>query len=230
MSRGSDDFYAGAGTGRWVGISGIVAAVLIVAGVLLGGNTPEYDAPDAEWLQWFDKDSNTNAALLGALVLVVGALALIVFATGLAARFRAAGGQRGNAALIAGAGVACGVCFIVGGILANAIAAAIAFDSDYPIPAPDVAKALEQAGIGIVLVGAGWAAALLVAVVSFSARRTGQLPSWLTAAGMVVAVLLLASIIFVPLVLLPLWALVTGIVLLREGPASSVSPGPAAMR
>lgn len=230
MSTGSDDLYAGAGTGRWVGVSGIVAAVLLVAGVMTGGGTPEYDAPDAEWLQWFEKDSNTNAALVGTIILVFGGLALIIFASGLAARFRSSGGQRGNAVVIAGAGVATGLSMMIGGIIANAISAAIVFNSDYPIPAPDVARALEQAGIGIVLAAGGWSAALLVAVASFSARQVGQLPVWLTTAGIVVAVLLLASVFFIPLVLLPLWALVTGIVLLREGPAVPVTPGPAAMR
>jgi len=230
MNAGSNDLDAGAATGRWVGVSGIVAAVMLVAGVMMGGNTPEYDAPDAEWLQWFEKDSNTNAALIGTIILVFGALALIIFAAGLAARVRSAGGQRANAVIVAGAGVATGLSMMIGGIIANAIAAAIVFNSDYPIPAPDVAKALEQAGIGIVLAAGGWSAALLVGVASFSARRVGQLPNWLTTSGMVVAVLLLASVLFLPLVLLPLWTLVTGIVLLREGPAVPVAPGPAGTR
>ena len=225
MSMGSDDLYAGAGTGRWVGIAGIVSAVLIVAGILVGGNTPEYDAPDAEWVQWFEKDSNTNAALIGTIILVLGGLALIIFACGLAARLRASGADRASGILLASAGVATGLTMMIGGIIANSISAALVFNSDFPIPAPDVARALEQAGIGIVLAAGGWSAALLVAIASFSARRTGQLPNWLTVAGIVAAVLLLFSVLFLPLALLPIWLLVAGIVLLRAGPAA-----PAAVR
>jgi len=233
MSMGSDDLYAGAGTGRWVGVAGIVAAVLFVPGFFLMGGTPEYNAPDAEWVDWFDKDANTTGAVIATLIMVVAALTIIVFAAGLAARLRAAGGQRANAVMLVGAAVAAGTAFMVGAMTTSALAGAIAFAPDFPVPGPEdiyVAKAIEQIGFGIVLVAGGWSSALMVAIASFSARRTGQLPTWLTTGGIVVAVLLLASIAFLPLLLLPIWLLVTGIVLLGQGPASPVTPGPAGMR
>jgi hypothetical protein len=44
-----------------------------------------------------------------------------------------------------------------------------------------------------------------------AARRAGAVPGWVGTSGMVVAVLLLASYIVAPVVLLPLWVLATAL-------------------
>jgi len=86
---------------------------------------------------------------------------------------------------------------------------------ELPVPAPDVARTAEQLGYGVMLVVGGLFAALMVGASSIAARGTGLLPSWLVSAGLSAAVLLLASVIFIPIVLLPLWVLVVAVIVGR---------------
>lgn len=60
------------------------------------------------------------------------------------------------------------------------------------------------------------AAGAFIAIASYYARRHALLPGWLTIAGYVVAALQLAGTLFIPIALVPLWILVTSIVLLRR--------------
>ena len=42
----------------WTMVSGIAFAVLFVAGIFLGTDTPDYDAADSEWTDWFNDSGN----------------------------------------------------------------------------------------------------------------------------------------------------------------------------
>jgi hypothetical protein len=52
--------------------------------------------------------------------------------------------------------------------------------------------------------------ALAIVLVSLHASRTRAVPRWQSVTGMVVGVLLLGSFVAAPALLLPVWALVTG--------------------
>lgn len=203
---------------RWGAIAGLVFVVLFVVGFLLSGNTPEYDASNREWVEWFEDDGNTNLQVVGMFLLVAAAFALVCFVAVLTRQLRAT--DRPELVNVAiGAGLVLAALIVVGGIAMNQVSAAITFgggDGDYPIPRADVLRQSEQIGFGVTLLGGGWAAVLLVGATSLAVRGTALLPRWLVTAGYVAAVLLLVSVIFIPFVLLPLWVLAVSIVMLRR--------------
>lgn len=53
--------------------------------------------------------------------------------------------------------------------------------------------------------------ALAVLLFSLHGRRTGAMPAWQAWAGVIVAVLLLASFVAIPAILLPIWTVVLGL-------------------
>ena len=62
---------------RWGALFGILAAAMIVVGMLVAADTPEGDAPDAEWVAF--TDDNTTMQLVRAYVLVGASMSLIAF-------------------------------------------------------------------------------------------------------------------------------------------------------
>ena len=192
-------------------LSGIVFAIAFVAGVIIGGNTPEYDAPDAEWTEWFDDGGNRALQIVSLFLMVLAALAFVVFITGLVRRVRAEPTAHDGAAQIAhGGGLILAAAVAIGGVAINQISGAIEF-GDLPTPGVDILKAAEQLGYGLVLIVGGWFAALTVAAVSIAARGTTALPRWLVTAGFVASVILIFSVIWFPMVVLPLWVLAVAI-------------------
>lgn len=61
-----------------------------------------------------------------------------------------------------------------------------------------VAHTFAQAGLGVMLVVGMYSLALAVGLFSFGLRRTGVIPGWPSIAGLVIAVLLLGSYIWLP--------------------------------
>ena len=60
-----------------------------------------------------------------------------------------------------------------------------------------------------------------LATISIAALRSRVLPRWLCIAGEAAAVILLFSVLFLPMVVLPLWVVAASVVLLsRKGPAA----------
>jgi uncharacterized membrane protein YhaH (DUF805 family) len=203
------------GRSRWGAIGGLVFFVLFVVGFLLGGDTPEYDARDREWVEWFEDDGNTNLQVVAMFLLVASALALLCFLAVLTRRLRATNRpELVNVAI--GAGLVLAAMLIVGAIGMNQVSAAVTFGGDYPVPDADVLRQSEQIGFGVILLGGGWSGALLVGATSLAARGSDLLPRWLVIASEVVGVVLLFSVFFIPFVLLPLWVLTMSIVMLRR--------------
>ena len=195
---------------RWTTPSGIAFVVLFVVGLLIGSDSPNPDAPDAEWTAWFDDSGHRTLQIVGALLMVLAALAFVVFITGLVRRLRAETMNDGAAQVAHGGGILVAAAIAIGGIAINQISAAIEI-GDIPIPSPDVLRTAEQFGYGVVLVLGGWGAALTVASASIAARGTTVLPRWLVTAGFVAAVILLFSLVFIPMVVFPLWVLAVAI-------------------
>ena len=64
-------------------LTGIAFAVLFVAGMVVGRDTPDSNAVDAEWTSWFDDSGNRAMQLTSMALLVVSSLLFVVFLTGL---------------------------------------------------------------------------------------------------------------------------------------------------
>jgi hypothetical protein len=87
---------------------------------------------------------------------------------------------------------------------------------------PTLARVLVNFGFVLLLVFGLAAAAAMVLVASIAALRTGVLPRWLAWAGLPLAALLLLGPMYMPQLLVPIWAVTVGIVLARSPvPATS---------
>ncbi len=78
-----------------------------------------------------------------------------------------------------------------------------------------------QAGIGVMLFGGVYSLATAIFLLSLAARRQRTaLPGWLAVAGMVIGVLLVASVIGTPALLLVVWLLLVAATGFRSGMAT----------
>jgi len=197
--------------------SGILGAVLFTVGIIMvssvpGGGEPEpKDFPD-----FYDSSGKRTTVLIGAYVLAIACLVLIAFFHALRTRIA----LRSNG-LVPGWGFAAGAfgltaVAISAGLLGAPAAVQSFGNGDYV--GIHVAHAFAEAGFGIMLIPGMLGVALAVFTLSLAGRRSGAIQGWLGIMGMVVAVLLLASLIFLPMVLFPIWLLVAGIASLRGTP------------
>jgi hypothetical protein len=188
-------------------LTGIAFAVLFVAGMVVGRDTPDSNAVDTEWTSWFDDSGNRAMQLTSMALLVVSSLLFVVFLTGLCHRMRTTRADNEGPTQVAwGAGLLFAGAIAVGGVTMNAVSASIEL-GDIPIPSAELLRVIEQLGFGMSLVAAPLFAALAVAAVSLAARPVMLLPRWLVIAGFVAAVLLVFSAMYLPLLALPLWVL-----------------------
>jgi len=194
---------------------GIAFFPLFVVGEFIQPS-PKHMKSVTEWAQLWNSSSNRTKQILGAYLVVFGLLAFIWFAS----KLRGALGDGAGMMLTFGSVFA--AMGMVGSLIATTIAGNKAFASA-PVPSGSLSQQLNGVGAGILVVPGALAAGVFVAIASYLARRGGVLPGWLTIAGYVVAVLQLAAVVFVPLLLVPLWVLVTSIVLLRRGAGAAAA-------
>jgi hypothetical protein len=197
------------------GWGGISFAVLFVVGVMLSANTPEYDESDKEWVDWFNDSGHRTMQVIGAILMVLAALALIWFVAGLVRQLRSAGASETLATAAGGTGFLLAVAVAIAAIAISQVSAAVTF-TEYEVPGAEILKFSEHLGFGTLLLMGGWSAAVMVGAVAFAGRKTGLLPGWLQVASYVVAVLLILSLFFIPMVLLPLWVIAVSIVMIRR--------------
>jgi len=186
---------------------GIAFAVLFVAGQFVPP-TAKSQSNTLQWAQLWNSSSHRTTAIIGAYLLILGMLAFVCFASSLRSAF-----GDGSGMMLAFA-VLFAVFAMAAGLIGASIAGAKVF-TNAPIPAGALSQQLNSLAGGLVVVPGGLAAGAFVGVAAHLARRAGALPGWLTIAGYVVAILQLAAVVFLPLLLVPLWVLVVSIVLLR---------------
>jgi hypothetical protein len=212
---------------RDTGIAGLVFVALMLGGFLVARGTPAYDAPNREWIEWFDDPWDRACLVIGVLAGVLASLALVWFSVLVSTLIRnrgSSGSSRETASLLAlASGTASAVFIAIGSLIGGSMALALTFAWNFDeVPSAELLKAVERMGAAIWSIGGGWAAALFVATVSRSARATGLLAGWLVTAGFVIAALLLLSFLLIPFALFPLWMLVVSIVLFRARTANEM--------
>jgi hypothetical protein len=187
--------------------AGVLAGIVFGAGlftVLLlpaGGSVSDRQVTD-----FYESAGKRTTVLVLFLVLVVGSW-LMAWFFGELRRSLPAGGPGEYAERAAWLGA---TASIVGGALAVAPAAAQDLGGQDFVGVSQ-AVVFGQAGLSCLLVGGMYSFALATFLVSLHAGRTGAVPRWQAASGMTVAVLLLGSFVAAPAMLLPVWALVTGV-------------------
>ena len=208
---------------RWLALAGILFAILFVVGFLFASSidTSESDAKIISDV----KDSGTQTfTIVGAYLMAAAAVLLLCFAARLRTLLgEAEGGHETLAGLAFVGGGVCATLIMVGAFALAAVPAALVFGNSPDPTNADAARFIPQFGFGIVLVGAMFSAIVMMLSTSIIALRTGVLPAWFGWLGIVASIVVLFSAFFFPVIALPIWALVAGILLLRSGGAKAMA-------
>jgi hypothetical protein len=203
-------------------LAGVLAGLTFGAGLFTlftipgGGNVTDQQITD------FYNSGGGRATALGLyFVLVVGSWLMMWFFTALAARLED-GPLAGFVRRLAAIGSA---AMIIGGAIALA-PSSVQMNSGRPFVGVPIAQTFAHAGLMVAIVGGVFSFAAAMFAMCLRARRTAALPGWVAVSGMVVAVLLLASFVVAPALLLPIWVILAGLGS-RRVPAAVPSPVPA---
>ena len=211
-----EDYSMGGLTTRVGGICAALFAVLFAIGMVLLTDSPDSDAPDADYTKYVNDSGNLVRNIIGAYFVIVAVLVFLIFLAAIYRRLRNAEGEDGVWSLVV---LVTGIVFVAmvmgGTVLLVSVAGAIKFGST-PEPSPEIARFLPQAGFGLLLLCGGLSAALMSSVISFLILRTGTLPVWLGYTGFIAALAMVFAFIFIPAVLFVLWMLAFGIVMIMR--------------
>lgn len=209
---------------RWAPLGGIIFIVLMVVGVGLLGDHPDPDAPDDEITKYLGDSGNLQRNIIGAYAWVLAGIGFLLFLTHLRSVLRSAEGGTGTLSNLGfGAGLIFTALLMASGATIAGVAAAVEF-RDAPDIDPDFMRVLPQMGYGMLLLGGGFAAIVLVLTTSVIGLQTGVFPQWLSWLGILAAIVLIFAIIFLPMIALLIWVLAVSIVLLmRSGETSTAA-------
>ena len=203
-------------------LTGALFVVLtLIAFFALGGSTPEGD-DSAQKVVSFYSDHETKE-IIAAVVLSLGAVALIFFAATLKRRLEVAGPDRGILPTVAlGAGIIAAGGFLTAATLHFALAD-YAGDID-----PSAAQALNAIDSDFFLPFAMGLATLILATSLWLLRNRSLLPTWLGWLGIIIFVISFTPAGFIGFGLAGIWIIVVSILLyLRDETAAVGSPAPA---
>lgn len=219
---------------RWSMGAGIAFAVLAFVGLnVQESGLPDYDgskdspAVIAQKVHKALADSgNRMEVLVGAYLLVAASLLLVWFSYGLRERLAAASPERTLApSLVSAFGILAAVGLSGGALLDATVPGSITFGSD-PVPpqsAGDGVRFLTEVGIPMIVVVFALAMAAMIATLSVCALQGRGLPRWQGYVGGLGVLGGIFGVIFLPLVLIVLWALVVGVAGLRVAPTTSAA-------
>lgn len=191
---------------RWAPLTGVVAAILLVAAVFAEGSTPNADASSASVISFYAKHG--SAATTSALLMVFAMIFFVFFAVTVASRIRGSSSWLANG-MIAGA-----VFGAVGVTALFCVQFVLGQNSGYLTPGS--ASALNLLGNSFVLPAAagmcvfGIVGGLAVVVSGTPARWTG----WVL---MVIGACSASPLLFFALLAVAIWMLAAGIWLTVQG-------------
>jgi hypothetical protein len=197
--------------GRWIQIApltGVLAVVLVVVAFLVGGDTPDGDAPPQEVVSFFtDHDSGQTVA---AVLLAYAAAFLVFFAGILRSVLRKGEDAPGGPSAVAFGGA---LIAAVGMLLFSGLTFTLADFSDSLDPA--AAQALNALNEDMFLpLAIGWVVFMLAAGIAW--LRSAMSPRWLGWAAVVIGVVSATPVGFIGIPLGGLWILAVSILLARR--------------
>ena len=199
--------------------SGIAFVVFFLASVVVS-DVPKGTASDHAWVAAYATHAKQAGHLATGVLLVLAALSLMTFLTHIWTRVTEARKSRAVSPLpVVAAGVAA-ACIATGGIL-MATTSGSALLGSTPIPGADILRLGNAAGFAMVGVAGMLAAALSIACLSVQARAAGIFGARLARFSLAVAVVLLASVVFLPILALLIWLVAVTVTLTRAAPAAS---------
>lgn len=196
--------------------AGIAFPVLFLASVV-ASNPPADNASDAKWTANYTGTGHRVGHLATGILLLLAGLCLAGFLAALWQRIHDARPTISPLPLVM-AGVA-GASIAAGGVVMAFISAS-ELTGKYPLPGPQLLRLGNDLGFGLAGVAGMLAASVTVAVLSSQAHTAGILGRNMYTFGIVVAIVLLASVVFIPIIALLIWSVLIAVQWLR-------SPSPA---
>jgi hypothetical protein len=199
-------------------VVGVAHAVLFLISLWMLSDGPGPSAPDDQIVAYYSSDSHRRWMLAAGLYLMPFAgIAFIWFIV--AMRAWARGYIRRENALLSNVQLVAGVIYTALFFIAAAAESVTAASAEFSdVIEPDVARLFPEFGRALLLVFAMRMAAMFVLTTTNIMRATRLLPHWFSLAGYVVAIFLLLSASFNPLLVtvFPIWMLAfCGITLYR---------------
>ena len=206
---------------RLGGICATLFVILMVVGSTLAFDSPDNDAPDQEWIDYLNDDTNLVTNLIGGYLIVIAGILFLVFLVAVYQRIRSAeDADSGWPLVMLVTGVSWAIALMIGAIIVQVIPGGIKLGSSTPAT-PEIARWLPQIGFGVMLVAGGLCAALMSAVMSALILRTKVLPAWVAYFGFLAALAMVVAATFLPVIIFVAWILVMGIVMIVSAESST---------
>ncbi len=199
--------------------AGIAFIVFFLASVV-ASSVPANNASDAKWIAAYTGHSHQAGHLATGVLLVLAALSLMTFLVTVWGRIAQAQEPTRLSPVPLVASAISAACIAVGGVAMAAISGTELFGK-FPLPSVDLLQFSNDLGFALVAVGGMLTAAFSVACLSVQGRSAGVFSRRTATFGVVVAVILLASVAFVPMAALWLWVIVVTVQILRKPAAAS---------
>jgi hypothetical protein len=180
------------------------------------GDLPTSDETDETVQAYFADSGNRTQNVITLYLLALAGIAFLWFLGQLRSVLRRSEGEPGTLSGIAfGSGVVFVAMLFASSAAFGAVAAAMEF-GDIVQPGADISRLLPHLGYVFLLIFGMLAASSMMFATSLVAWRTGVLPRWLVWTGFGCAVILLFSVVFVPMIALPIWVVAVSVALLRR--------------
>lgn len=203
------------GLDRWAGLAGMFYVALFVIGSVVSySGQPDSGDPPAKLIAYYGDSGNRDQISIGWLLVIIGIFFFVWFVGALRESLRSLDGD----GLFAGVATVGGAAYAACTLAAFSIEAAIKTMSDDTYQKQVFPELIHAAGdTAYVLHSAGGAAigAMMVAA-SLAALRARALPGWLGWLGVLAGVVAIASITFIPWLVIAAWIVVTSVLLVRS--------------
>jgi hypothetical protein len=201
-------------TGRaWVvPTSAVLFAVLFVVGLITVGGAPDTENKTAAEIMKTFRDEK-GGAVLSAYFLVLAGMFFLPVAWAMVRRVAAGLTELAESLARTAAVLFVGLLFVASTVFAS-LAGAVVFGGmdDPPVL---LVRYIPQIGFGLLLIAGALSAGLFLMIVGRAGQVSGAIPGWFVALTFVAAVAMLGGVAFIPMALLPMWALGAGVVLRR---------------
>lgn len=214
---------------RTAAVSAVAFTVLYLAATFLP-TLPEGAYSDAKVLGLVQDGGSRSLIVVGSLLLILAALALLPFVSQLTATLRHAAVSRADPdtpliGVVFGGGLLYIGMLLTAGNSFGTYATGVAV-GELPVPEDaTLVRVLSDQGFGLLLVPGLLSAAAMILAASLLARRSHALPSWVCTTGFVFTPLLLLGAAWAPQFLVPLWTLMAGFALRPSSVAESAHTG-----
>lgn len=197
-------------------IAGIVFVALFVVGTFMSVDSPDVgdlspSQADQKFLTYLSSSSNRVQHVVGAYVLIVGAVFFLWFCLGLRARFEALAADATPGRLVTALS-AVGATLMAAAGMTSAVVAGDVSGGGNPLPVDgDAARVVMSLTYPLLFVAFALITAALIATASVVALRSGALPRWLAYTGWLAVLGGIIAVAFIPMALPMLWFLAVAI-------------------